>query len=303
MNHQDKDMNRDPEPAEALLWLKKIAERAARNRRESGLDVTQQIKDVLAIDVESFAGDVEPASIRQSRSERPITHQQGLMIQERRQLTERMSAIETNSAAFLTSVRSLRRICTLLAASVIALIAFGGIGAYRFLQLQRQERASLAAALEREKQEFVRARQDLIREVGPPLYAAKVRSGLDRLSGRPQDRDKAIWDYLLRSLQESQTKDEFFDVVVQFKNVVPRLQLAIDRATYRDSFRGELWIAVYLLESHVDEIARQTRRVLPPIKRLRALYAAVSPELQADQREDLARSIDRLERAMKADRS
>jgi hypothetical protein len=285
MNHQDKNMNRDAETAEALLWLKKVAERAARNRRESGLEITQQIKDVLAIDVESFAVDAGPGSLR------------------RNGLVERMSTIETNSAAFRSSVRSLRRVCALLAASIVALIAFGGIGAYRFLQLQRQERASFAAALEREKQEFVRAREDLIREVGPSLYATRVRSGLDRLSGRPQDRDKAIWDYLLRSLQESQTKDEFFDVVVQFKNVVPRLQLAIDQATYRDSFRGELWIAVYLLESHVDEVARQTRRVLPPIKRLRALYAAVSPELQADQREDLARSIDRLERAMKADRS
>jgi hypothetical protein len=191
----------------------------------------------------------------------------------------------------------------LLAASVVALIAFGSIGAYRFLELQRQDRASFAAALEREKEVVVRAREDLIREVGPSIYATKVRSGLDRLGGRPQDRDKAIWDYLLRSLQESQTKDEFFDVVVQFKNVVPQLQLDIDRATYRDSFRGELWIAVYLLESHVDEIARQTRRALPPIKRLRALYAAISPELQADQRQDLARSIDRLERAMKANKS
>jgi hypothetical protein len=214
-----------------------------------------------------------------------------------------MNAIETNSAAFFTSVRSLHRVCMVLAASIIALIAFGGITSYHFFQLQRQERASLAAALEREKQEFIRARQDLIREVGPSLYATRVRSGIERLGGRPQDRDKAIWDYLLRSLQESQAKDEFFDVVVQFKNVVPRLQLAADRATYRDSYRGELWIAVYLLESHVDEIARQTKRVMPPIRSLRALYTAVSPELQADQREDLAKSIDRLERALKADRS
>ena len=255
-------MNRNQETAEALLWLKKTAEQAARNRRASGLAVTPQIKDVLAIDGESFAG-----------------------------------------SAVLTSVRSLHRICMLLAASIVALIVFGGFGAYRFLQLQQQDRAGLTAALEREKQEFVRARADLIREVSPALYTTKVRSGLDRLSGRPQDRDKAIWDYLLRSLQESQTKDEFFDVVVQFKNVIPRLQLAADRSTYRDSFRGELWIAVYLLESHVDEVARQTRRALPPIKRLRALYTAVSPELQPDQRDDLAKSIDRLERAMKPDKS
>jgi hypothetical protein len=197
----------------------------------------------------------------------------------------------------------LQRVCALLAASLIALIAFSGIASYCFIQLQRQERASVAAALEHEGQEFIRMRQDLIREAGPSLYATRVRSGIARLGGRPQDRDKAIWDYLLRSLQESQAKDEFFDVVVQFKNVVPRLQLDIDLATYRDSYRGELWIAVYLLESRVDEIARQTRRAIPPIKTLRALYAAVSPGLQGDQREDLARSIDRLERALKADRS
>jgi hypothetical protein len=260
---KDRDIGRDPETAEAVVWLQGIAEQAARNRRESGRDATQQIKDVLAIQAGSLA--YEP------------------------------------SAAFLAGVKSLQRVCAMLAASLIAVIALGGFASYRFVQSQRQERASFTAALERERQEFTRARQDLIREVEPALYSSRVRSGIERLGGRPQDRDKAIWDYLLRSLQDSQAKDEFFDVVVQFKNVLPRLQLAVDRATYRDSYRGELWIAVYLLESNVDEIARQTRRAVPPIKTLRALYAAVSPELPADQREDLSKSIDRLERALKTD--
>jgi hypothetical protein len=259
MNHLNKDVSRESETAEALVWLRQIAERAALNRRESGRDVTPQIKDVLAI--------------------------------------------RTDSGAIRASVRSLQRVCAALAASIIAIIAFGGIASYRFFQLQRQDHASFAAAMERERQEFIRARQELIREVGPSLYATRVRSGLERLGGGPQDRDKAIWDYLLRALQETQAKDEFFDVVVQFRNVVPHLQLAIDRGAYRDSYRGELWIAVYLLESHVDEIARQTRRVMPPIKTLRALYVAVSPKLKSDQREDLEQSIDRLERAMEAAKS
>jgi hypothetical protein len=293
MNHLVKGTSQDPETTDALVWLKKIAERAARNRSESGLDATQQIKDVLAINVENLTDDWERGAARE----------QSLITEERRPgLTERMDAIETNRAAFVRSVRSLQRVCAVLAASLIALIAFGGVASYRLIQLQRQERAGVAAAVEQEREEFVRMRQDLIRQVGPSIYTTRVRSGIQRLGGRPQDRDRAIWDYLLRSLQESQAKDEYFDVVVQFKNVVPRLQLAVDRATYRDSYRGELWIAVYLLESHVDEIARQTKRAMPPIQTLRALYAAVSPELQADQREDLSRSIDRLERAMKADR-
>jgi hypothetical protein len=260
---KDRDSGRDSEAAEAVVWLQGIAEQAARNRRQSGRDDTQQIKDVLAIQVEG------PAS---------------------------------PPAAFLASVKSLQRVCSLLAASLIAAIALGGFASYRFVRSQRQERATFTAALERERQEFSRARQDLMREVEPALYSSRVRSGIERLGGRPQDRDKAIWDYLLRSLQDSQAKDEFFDVVVQFKNVLPRLQLAVDRATYRDSYRGELWIAVYLLESNVDEIARQTRRAVPPIRTLRALYAAVSPGLPADQRDDLSKSIDRLERALKADK-
>jgi hypothetical protein len=293
MDHQHKDIRRNAETAEALVWLKELAERAARNRCESGLDATQQIQDVLAINVENLENDEERG---------PACGQSRMTQKWRQGIAERIDAIETNGVAFLTSVRSLQRVCTVLAASLITFIAFGGIASYHFMQLQRQERAGVAAALERERQEFIRMRQDLVREVGPSLYATRVRSGIERLGGRPQDRDKAIWDYLLRSLQESQPKDEFFDVVVQFKNVVPRLQLAVDRATYRDSYRGELWIAVYLLESHVDEIARQTRRAMPPIKTLRTLYAAISPRLQADQREDLARSIDRLERAMEVDR-
>ena len=259
MNHQNKDVTRDAETKEALVWLRTIAERAALNRRESGLEITPQIEDVLAI--------------------------------------------QTGSGTIHASVRSLQRVCVALAASMVVMIAAGGVASYRFFQLQRQDRASFAAALEHERQDFARARQDLLREIGPSLYATRVRSGLDRLGGGPQDRDKAIWDYLLRSLQETQAKDEFFDVVVQFKSVVPHLQLAINQASYRDSYRGELWIAVYLLESHVDEIARQTRRVMPPIQTLRALYVAISPELQADQRQDLERSIDRLERALKTAKS
>jgi hypothetical protein len=102
----------------------------------------------------------------------------------------------------------------------------------------------------------------------------------------------------LRTLQETQSTDEFFDVVAQFRNVVPHLQLAVNQKRYRDSYRGELWIAVYLLESPVNEVAEQTRRMVPPIKTLRALYTAVSPELKDEQRVDLAKSIDRLERAV-----
>src|SRR5215831_12506975 len=91
MNHQNKDITREAETTEAVAWLRTIAERAALNRRESGRELTPQIKDVLAI--------------------------------------------QTGSVAIYASVRSLQRVCVALAASIVAMIAFGGIASYRFFQL------------------------------------------------------------------------------------------------------------------------------------------------------------------------
>jgi hypothetical protein len=264
------------ETREALLWLKKLAEQSERNRRESGLDATQQIKDVLAIDV-------GPAPERPSAA---------------------LDFGPTNdTTAFLICARSwFRWACVALIVSVVLVIAGGTVAAYSFFRFLREEHASFVAQLREERQESLRIRQDFLRDFEPAVYANRIRSGIERLSGRPQDRDRAIWDYLLRALQESHSKDEFFDVVVQFRNVLPHLQLAVNQTRYRDSYRGELWIAVYLLESPVNEVADQTRRILPPIKTLRALYTAVSPELKDDQRADLSKSIDRLERAITTNR-
>jgi len=262
------------ETREALLWLRKLAEQAERNRRESGLDATQQIKDVLAVDVR--AAPEPPSTARDFRS--------------------------TNDAtllAFLIGARSwFRWACVALIVSAVVVIVGGTVAAYSFLHFLRVEHESFVSQLQEERQEFLRIRQDFLRDAEPTVYASKIRSGIERLGGRPQDRDQAIWDYLLRALQESHSKNEFFDVVAQFRSVLPHLQLAVDEKRYRDSYRGELWIAVYLLESPVNDVADQTRRIVPPIKTLRALYSAVGPELKDDQRADLARSIDRLERAL-----
>src|SRR5689334_4024576 len=204
------------ETREALLWVKKLAEQAARNRRESGLDATQQIKDVLAIDA-GAAPDIR-------------------------------AAYEVALPAFLLHATSWFRWASVaLIVSMVVVVAGGTVAAYSFVHLLREEHASFTAQLHEERQEFARIKQEYLRDVEPAVYANRIRSGIDRLGGRPQDRDRAIWDYLLRSLQESHSKDEFFDVVVQFRNVLPHLQLAANRKGYRDSYRGELWIAVYLL--------------------------------------------------------
>jgi hypothetical protein len=278
MKSRGNDTGSPGETREAVLWLKKLAEQAARNRRESGLEATQQIKDVLAIDF--GAAPEDPSGARVFRA-----------------------ANETTLPAFLISAGSwFRWACVAFIALMVVVIAGGTVAAYSFFHLLREEHASFAAQLQEERQEFLRIRGDFLRDVEPSVYASRIKSGIERLGGRPQERDRAIWDYLLRALQESHSREEFFDVVVQFKNVLPHLQLAVNQKTYHDSYRGELWIAVYLLESPVDEVAEQTRRVVPPIKTLRTLYTTVSPGLKDDQRADLAKSIDRLERAMATSR-
>jgi hypothetical protein len=278
MRSRGNDTGSRDESRAAVLWLQKLAERAARNRREAGMDATQQIKDVLAIDVD---GGVERLSAARDFRADP----------------------EATLPALLISARWwFRWACVAFIVAVVVVIGGGAIAAYSVFHLLREEHTSLVAQLRDERQEFLRIRRDFLRDAEPAVYASRIRSGIERLGGGPQDRDRAIWDYLLRALQESQSKEEFFDVVVQFRNVLPHLQLAVNQTRYRDSYRGELWIAVYLLESPVNEVAQETRRIVPPIKTLRALYTAVSPELKEDQRADLAASIDRLERAITTNR-
>ena len=278
MKNRGNDTGSPAETREALLWIKKLAEQAARNRHESGLDATQQIKDVLAIDV--GAAPERPSAAHYFRA-----------------------ADDATLPAFLISAGSwFRWACVAFIVAAVVVIAGATVATYSFFHFLREEHASFVAQLREERQEFLRIRQDFLRDVEPAAYASRIRSGIERLGGRPQDRDQAIWDYLLRALQESHSKEDFFDVVVQFRSVLPHLQLAVNHQRYRDSYRGELWIAVYLLESPVNEVADQTRRIVPPIKTLRALYSAVSPELKVDQREDLAKSIDRLERAVTTNR-
>ena len=274
MKNPGDDAGSPADSREALLWIQKLARQAARNRRESGLDATQQINDVLAIDVDAVPE--RPSKARDFRATNDAT-----------------------LAALLIGARSwFRWACVALIVALVVVVAGGTVAAYSFFRFLREEHASFAAQLQEERQEFLRSRRDFLRDVEPAVYASRIRSGIERLGGHPQDRDRAIWDYLLRALQESHSKEEFFDVVVQFRNVLPHLQLAVNPNGYRDSYRGELWIAVYLLESPVNEVAEQTRRMVPPIKTLRALYTAISPELKDDQRADLAESIDRLEHAI-----
>jgi hypothetical protein len=212
-------------------------------------------------------------------------------------------AIEVGAAASEVNVAAwIRWACAAVIVAAVVVVGGGGFAAYTYFHFLRQEHASFAAQLKEERQEYLRVRQDLLRDVEPAVYANRIRGGIERLGGRPQDRDRAIWDYLLRVLQESQSKEDYFDVVAQFRNVLPHLQLAVDSKTYRDSYRGELWIAVYLLESPVSGVAADTRRRVPPIKALRALYESVGPELRDDQRADLAKSIGRLEVALKSNR-
>jgi len=274
MENRGNEAGRPAETREALLWLKKLAEQAAQNRSGSGLDATPQIKDVLAIEV--GAAPESPSAARDFRS-----------------------TTDTTLLAFLAGARSwFRWAFVALIVSLVVMIGGGTVATYSFFRFVREEHASFVTQLQQERQEFLRVKQDFLRDVEPTVYASRIRSGIERLGGRPQDRDRAIWDYLLRALQESHSKDEYFDVVVQFRNVLPHLQLAANQKRFRDSYRGELWIAVYLLESPVNEVAERTHRIVPPIKTLRALYTAVSPELKDDQRADLAKSIDRLERAI-----
>src|SRR5215471_232368 len=96
------------ETREALLWLRKLAEQAARNRRESGLDATQQIEDVLAIDVGAAP---EPPSA--GRDFRDID--------------------DATLPAFLISARSwFRWACVALIVSVVVVIAGGMVAGYSF---------------------------------------------------------------------------------------------------------------------------------------------------------------------------
>src|SRR5215831_1432023 len=106
MTNRGNDTGRPAETREALLWLKKLAAQAARNRLESGLDATQQIKDVLAIDV--GAAPDGPSAARDFRATN-----------------------DTTVLALLISARSwFRWAFVVLIVSVVVVIAGGTVAAY-----------------------------------------------------------------------------------------------------------------------------------------------------------------------------
>src|SRR5262245_45094364 len=154
MKDRDNYTGRPAETREALLWLKKLAEQAARNRRESGLDATQQIKDVLAID--AGAAREHPSAAHDFRATNDAT-----------------------MPAFLIGARSwFRWVCVVLIVSVVLAISGGTVAAYSFFHFLREEHASFVTQLQEERQEFLRIRQNFLRDVEPAVYASRIRSGI-----------------------------------------------------------------------------------------------------------------------------
>src|SRR5690349_12018996 len=135
MTNRGKDTGIPAENRDALLWLKKLAGQAAQNRRESGLDATQQIEDVLAIPTGAAP--------------------------ERRSAGRDLPPADTPW---------FRWACIAFIAAVVVVIAGGTVAAYSFMHLLREEHASFAAQLQEQRQEFLRIRQDFLRDAEPAIY-------------------------------------------------------------------------------------------------------------------------------------
>ncbi len=169
---------------------------------------------------------------------------------------------------------------------VISAIAMG-IQAFSIWQFHSTTRKHFEEAVEREKSKAL-----LTFRVIP--YAARIQGAIDRIKyGRtPVDRDSAIWE-ILETLKAAKISPYFYDIIPEFTKVLPYLKLDVKKKEFRDSYRGEVWISIFLLESSVEDIIRDVGKVLPPVEKIKTvLKENISNVLNE---EDFRISVERLE--------
>lgn len=222
-----------------------------------------------------------------------------------RHLNNRMDAVDRKYAEafdystklFQQSHNSLTTFLTLftIVFGVVFALSAAAIGyqSYTTWQFRKDTIESFHETLEREKSISLRRIRIL-------PYVARIDSGTRNLrSGTEGQKDVAIWDDLLGTLKASGSTPEFFDIVLEFKKVIPHLTIAREPAVFNNRDRAAIWIHIILLESGVDGVIDDIRRAVPPPETLRSWAAHVQGKIDPTNQQDFKTSVERLARGLR----
>ncbi len=171
----------------------------------------------------------------------------------------------------------------------VVTVVVAGLQTYSFYSFQKKTRESFEEVVEREKAKIVRMYKML-------PYQAKIDWAIRQLKyGTPAERDVAVWNDLLGLLKDKKNTPDFPDIVLEFKKVIPLLELDVKEEDFRDSYRGEIWICIFLLESDVDEVVTATKEILPPIEVISKVLNDNILKVPEGNRTEFETSIKRLE--------
>jgi hypothetical protein len=194
-------------------------------------------------------------------------------------------ALDQATKLFQQSHNALTRLLTVF--TVIFALGAGAIGLQTYATWDR-----FREALQREQAVSLRQLQLL-------PYRARLDSGKRKLkSASEEQRDGARNDDLLATLN-SAPPALLYDIALEFKQVIPELTIPTEPKDFRDSYRAVVWIYVILLESGVDEVVHDVRRIAPHPDALRSWASQVEPKVDPERRQEFRHSVDRLIRGLR----
>jgi hypothetical protein len=132
-------------------------------------------------------------------------------------------------------------------------------------------------------------------------YSSRIVAGLQKLqlSRDPNDRKVAIWNDLLPVLKEaSKNRDEFVDVAIEYRRVLPLLQVR-NPQVFMDSYWGELWILNILLKSKIDPVVEAARQQAPEPAIVEHIFEKQAPRLDEKDREAFKEALAVYENTLK----
>jgi hypothetical protein len=132
-------------------------------------------------------------------------------------------------------------------------------------------------------------------------YSGRIIAGLQKLqlSRDPDDRKFAIWNDLLPVLKEARkNRDEFVDVALEYKRVLPYLKLR-NPEVFLDSYWGEIWILNILLQSNILPVVQAARDQAPEPAVLEQIFQKHAPGLPDKDRQAFEEAVSVYENIIK----
>jgi len=169
------------------------------------------------------------------------------------------------------------------------LIGFQG---YSALQYQKKMEEQIAQKLRQEE-----AKIERLYRVLP--YRARINMAIETLNNPKIEgwkKDEAIWE-LKNILQSARNRPEFCEVAKEYIRVLPQLDLKLENRKFSESYRGELWICAYMLESGDKEVIDKLRKKIS-IKKIKEIQNSNLDQVPYNKKGEFEEAVNRIEQTV-----